>query len=82
MINMMIDRGDLVQAFPIHEKTIIGILTDENVKDYILLHADETTTVSIVFASGTIVVNMIQGEDITIGAGAETITTSGVVRIS
>ena len=35
MNNLTLDRGDLVQAFPVHENTISGTFTNQNIEDYI-----------------------------------------------
>ena len=82
MRNITLENGDLIQAFPVHEKTLVGTFTLQNIEDYLVVHAEETLTLTVGFLSGTVQVNMIQGEDVTLGEGSLVVSTSGIARIS
>ncbi len=72
-----------IQAFPIHKGTVQGVQTDLDIKEFRLIHADEDTDVTITFTdASTVVVSLLTGEDVGIGAGASTLTTSGSVKVS
>jgi hypothetical protein len=78
----MITLGNqLVQAFPVHENTVVGTLTDH--KGGYLLHAAEDVTATFNFANGaTVVLDIPAGMDVALDPDITGITTTGTVWIS
>lgn len=77
------DRGGrAIQAFPLTSRTREGVFTDEPIDGYVVLHANEDTTLDIVFLNtATLHVNVYAGDDVAIIDGVR-LTTSGNVKIS
>lgn len=73
------------QAFPVHAGTIEGVLTDQPLvsSPYHIVHAQEAGTLTINYTNGVSkTVSLLAGEDIVLVGEIDTITTSGVVKVS
>ena len=80
---MVKDSGEIIQAFPIHSGTVVGIAASLGATGFKLIHAAEDTTVTLAFEDGnTQVVDLPTGEDIAIGRGCKTIDSTAVIWVS
>ena len=73
-----------IPAFPVHKNTFQGTASGLSMDDkpYKIIHADEEVTINVTFEGGeTEDYTLTIGEDITI-ATAESITSSGSVKVS
>ena len=69
--------------FPAHVNTYQGIASDEVMTDkpYQVVHADAGGTITVEFESGTLILTLGTGEDVSV-AGAITVSSTVSVKIS
>jgi len=79
-----LDNGyETIQVFPIHKLTVQGVQTDLDITNYKIVHADEDCTLTFKYdTTETVVINVVTGEDVGIVAGFDTLTSSGIVKVS
>ena len=73
------------QAFPVHQNTVTGTLTDQSTADlpYRIVHANEACDLTITYEGGsTNTVSLAAGEDVVLVGNVVSITTTGEVKVS
>ena len=76
-----------IQVFPIHKRTIQGVVTDMGIEDYRIIHADEDVKITFTFTEpdGTpniLTINLVTGEDVGFTSGFERLTSDGSIKVS
>ena len=78
----MIQIGNqIVQAFPITERTFVGVANDY-ANGGTVLHAAADGTITFNFANKSIAIDVVAGQDVSLDPDIETITSTGTVWIS
>ena len=73
---------ETIQVFPIHKLTVQGVQTDLDITNYKIVHADEDGTLTFTYDTTDVVITVLQGEDVGIVAGFDTLTSTGIVKVS
>ena len=79
---MRILSNEAIQAFPIERETKVDTLTDFDPTNYEIIHAAEDGTITFTFGTSSINVDVLAGQDLAIGSGCTSITSTGTVWIS
>ena len=77
------EGGEIIQAFPIHHKTVSSVFTDKDVVPYNVLRCIADSTVVYTFTDdSTFQENLVIGEDRALGNSVKSITTTAECMIS
>jgi hypothetical protein len=73
--------NEAIQAFPITERTFVGIASDY-ASGGTVLHAAEDGSINFNFANVSVTVDVVAGQDLALDPDIETISSTGTVWIS
>jgi len=77
----MITSGtEIIQAFPLHSNTFVGVANGQS--GFELIHANEDGTVTLTFNKASVVVPMSKGQDFAINGNCESIDSTMEVILS
>ena len=80
---MVTQNGNQIQAFPVLARTYIGVANSFTAKGYNILHAVEDGTVTFEMGtSGSVVLNVVAGQDLAFDDITQAITSTATVWIS
>ena len=75
--------NEAIQAFPVERETQVGTLTDFDVTNYEVVHANADGTITFDFGDSNVkTINVKEGMDLAIGTGCKTVSSTAEVMIS
>ena len=82
-MSMIKESTEIIQAFPIAPHTYVGTPSGMDVKGYNILHAAEDCTITFEFGTqGTVSVDVLAGQDLSIHPDCQYLTATGTCWIS
>ena len=75
-------NSQLVQAFPATANTFVGTASNLDTTNYVVVHAAVDGTLTFDFGTDVVTLDVTAGQDIAIGNGCKTLTSSATVWVS
>ena len=79
---MVKSTNSLIQAFPFHRNTFVGVASDEDVRNKSIIHVAKDCDITFNFIGSSITVSATAGMDLAIEPQTQTVTSTDVIWIS